>query len=112
MKAGRNQQVVMRLIDAVSDNDKDRIQSFFSDDSIFHNLKGRKTVGQDAIWDVIAAVHHEAEQVDWQVDRLQEDEAGSVITEGRVRYLIAGEWREFEVNGAFEVRGSKISHWH
>jgi limonene-1,2-epoxide hydrolase len=111
MKVGKNQQVIMRLIDAVSDNDKDRIQSFFADDSMFYDLQGSKALSQDAIWSTIAGVHRDAEQVDWQVDSLEEDETGSVLTEGRVRYLIAGEWREIEVNGAFEVRGSKIAQW-
>ena len=112
MKAGRNQQVVMRLIDAVSDNDKDRILSFFSDDSVYHNPKGINAVGQEAIWHVIAGVDQHVEKVDWQLDSLQETEEGNVLTEGRVRHLIDGDWREFAVKGAFEIRGSKITHWH
>ncbi len=112
MKEGRNQQVVMRLIDAVSDNDKERIQSFFAEDTVFKTVKGSDVVGRDAIWDVLANEHNQAEQVDWQVDNLCEDETGRVLTEGRVRYLINGQWQEVEVTGAFEVKGSKIIHWH
>ncbi len=112
MKAGRNQQVVMRLIDAVSANDKDRILSFFSDNSVYHNPEGSDAIGQEAIWNIIAGVDKGVEEVDWQLDSLQETEAGSVLTEGRVRHLINGDWREFEVKGAFEIRGSKITQWH
>ena len=111
MKEGKNRQVIMRLIDAVSDNDKERIQSFFANDTVFTNLLGSTAVGQEAIWDAISGVHNQAEQVDWQVDNLVEDETGSVLTEGRLRYLIEGQWHEFEVNGAFEVKGSKITQW-
>ncbi|ARN73744.1 nuclear transport factor 2 family protein [Oceanicoccus sagamiensis] len=112
MKAGRNQQVIRRLIDAVSDNDKDRILSFFSDDSVYHHPQGSKAIGQEAIWHIIAGVEDQVEQVDWQLDHLQETEAGSVLTEGRVRHLINGDWREFAVKGEFEIRGSKVTQWH
>ncbi|MEE8057115.1 MAG: nuclear transport factor 2 family protein [Pseudomonadales bacterium] len=112
MKAGRNQQVIMRYIDAVNDNDKERIQSFFAEDSIFCNLPDEHAVGQEAIWGAISDIHNNAEQVDWQIDNLCEDESGSVLAEGRVRYLVNGEWRECELNGVFEVRGCKITQWH
>lgn len=112
MKAGRNQQVVMRLIEAVSANDIERIQSFYCEDSVFSAMPGADAVGQKAIWDIIAMVHDNAESVDWQVDDLCESDTGSVLTEGRVRYLIDGDWHEYVVNGAFEVRGSKITQWH
>ena len=102
----------MRFIDAVSDNDFDRIQSFFSDDSVFSNMPGDKVVGQSAIWDVMATIHNDAEQVDWQVNNLSEDESGSVLTEGCLRYLINGKWQEYPIKGAFEVKGSKITQWH
>ena len=111
MKAGKNQQVVMRLVDAVSENDKDRIQSFLADDSVYYNLEGDKSVGRKAIWRLISSVHDQAKAVDWQLDELHEDEEGCVLTAGRVRYLIDNDWREYEVNGAFEVRGSKIAKW-
>ena len=112
MKAGRNQQVVMRFIDAVSDNDADRIQSFFSSDTVFHNMPGDLAVGQSAIWSAMAGIHNDAEQVDWQVSNLCEDDTGSVLTEGCLRYLINGQWQEYEVKGAFEVKGCKITQWH
>lgn len=112
MKAGKNQQVVMRFIDAVSDNDKERIQSFFADDSVFNLPSSEKTAGQQAISDLMVDMRGDAEQIDWQVDHLHEDQSGAVLTEGSVRYLLNGEWRKLEVNASFEVSGSKITQWH
>lgn len=112
MKAGKNQQVVLRLADAVSANDKDRIQSFFAEDSILRTFAGDQVSGKSAIWGVISDFHNQAEQVDWHIETLREDDTGKVLTEGQVRYLIDGQWHEFEVKGAFEVKGSKIAQWH
>ncbi len=112
MKAGKNQQVILRLIEAIGDNDKERVQSFFCSHSHFQTLRGGAAVGQEAIWKAITAAGSGADRVDLQVDQLAEDAAGQVVTVGRVRYLKNGNWREYPVNGAFEVRGSKITRWH
>lgn len=111
MKEGKNLRVIMRLIDAVSDNDKERIQSFFGQDTVFNNLPGGTAVGQQAIWEVFARLHDDAQAVECQIDRLDENEAGQVMTTGQVRYLIDGQWRSFSIDGAFEVAGCKIAHW-
>jgi limonene-1,2-epoxide hydrolase len=111
MKAGKNKQVIMNFINALTAGDSDRVQSFFSDTSTFRDDSGQILVGQQAIWDAIARAQEKAEQVDWQIDQLDENEQGSVKTAGRVRYLISDQWREIELNGAFEVNGSKITQW-
>lgn len=112
MKTGKNQQVVLRLIDAVSDKDRERVLSFLSDDTVLHTAFNQKTVGRDAIWDLISDIHATADQIDWQVERLDEDEFGRVITRGSLRYRIAEQWVELPVNGSFEIKGSKISQWY
>jgi limonene-1,2-epoxide hydrolase len=111
MKTGKNQQVILRLIDAVSDNDKERILSFLSDDTVIYTSPDQSTVGQSAIWELISAVHADADKIDWQVDHLVEDESGRVSTRGCLRYCINGRWSELPVNGAFKIRGSKITQW-
>ena len=111
MKAGKNQQVIRRLIEAVSDNDRERVLSFFSDDSKFRALDGCSAVGREAIWNSISASNQGAEKVDWQIDQFDEDEGGKVRTVGTVRYLKNGRWSEYPFCGAFEVRGSKVMQW-
>lgn len=111
MKAGRNQQVILRLLDALGERDKDRVQSFFSDQSIFQTLRGGAVSGQESIWEAITAAKSGADEFDWEIERLDEDDCGRVLTEGKVRYLKNGNWREYPVRGRFEVRGSKILHW-
>lgn len=111
MKAGRNQQVILRLLDALGERDKDRVQSFFSDRSRFQTLRGGAAIGQEAIWEAITAARSGADEFDWEIDQLDEDGSGGVVTVGKVRYLKNGAWREYPVCGRFEVRGSKIMHW-
>lgn len=111
MKPGKKCQVIMRLIDAVNEKDKERVQSFFSSSSRFQTLRGGAVVGQDEIWETLTASRSGAEGVDWEFDQLDEDESGKVVTVGKVRYLKNGSWREYPVRGAFEVRGSKITQW-
>lgn len=111
MKAGRNQQVIMRLLDALGDKDKDRVQSFFSERSTFHTLRGGAAIGQEQIWEAITAARSGADEFNWEIEQLDEDGDGSVVTVGKVRYLKNGNWREYPVNGRFEVKGSKILQW-
>lgn len=112
MKAGKNQQLVERYIDVVNDNNRDRIVSFFAENSVFENMPERARIGQQAIWDAMERYHGRAQQIDWRVECLEEREPGSVFTQGSVSYLLDGEWLRFEVNGMFEIKGSKIVRWH
>ena len=112
MKAGKNQQIIERYIDAVNDNDGDRILSFFAEDTVFDNIPGQVLVGQQAIWKAMEQYHQQAQQVKWEVDCLEEKSSGRVHTQGSVRYLLDDNWVHFEVNGVFEIKGSKIVHWH
>ena len=110
MKPGHNQQVVLRLFDAIVANDRDRVLSFFSDESIVHNIPLEPVVGQEAIWALLGQVHERAEQIDWTVHQIAESETGRVLTERTIRYLIDG-WREVPVMGILDVKGCKITHW-
>lgn len=112
MKPGKNQQVVMRLIDAVSDKDQDRIQSFLVDSNMQSGGSKEKKLEQKSTWELLFGAHKDVEEVDWQIEHLVEDESGKVITRGCLRYLVNGQWSEFPVNGAFEVKGSKIIQWY
>ena len=112
MKAGKQQQLVERYIDAVSDNDQERIQSFFCEETVFENLSEHALVGRQAIWQAMASLHDKAEAVDWQVEQLAETDTDTVSTQGQLRYLLDGEWLHFDVTGSFKIRGSKIVHWH
>ena len=112
MKTGKNLRVVERYIDAVKDNNRDRILSFFSEDSIFENMPEQVFIGRQAIWEAMETYHNNAERVDWLVKYLEEKESGDVLTRGCLRYFLGGQWVQFDVNGRFEIKGSKIVRWH
>jgi limonene-1,2-epoxide hydrolase len=106
---GRDQQVVMRLFDAILDNDHDRILSFFSDDTVFKPLTSAPVVGHAAIW---GALQGSGETIERQLHRVTPTGDGCVRTERTERHLRNGGWREVQVTSTFAVRGCKIAHWH
>ncbi len=111
MKVGKNRQVVLRLIDAASDNDKERILSFLADEML---LMEQATAAESPVgfWSLLARVHSKADDVVWLVDTLYEQDCGSVETMGLLRYSVDGSWQEARVDGRFLVRGSNIHDWH
>lgn len=111
MKPGHNQQVVLRLFEAIAANDRDRVLSFFSDESVMHSMPLEPAIGQEAIWALLGQVHERAEEIDWAVHQIAESDSGRVLTERTIRYLIEGRWRELPVMGVLDVRGCKIAHW-
>ena len=106
-----NQEVVRKFIEAVNANDKQRILSFFDDESVFHNIPMEPARGRDAIWAILAIVHDHSEQVDWVVHNIAQAENGHVLTERTDRYRMGGRWVEFPVMGIFEVRDGTIREW-
>jgi limonene-1,2-epoxide hydrolase len=107
----KNRQVVMRLFDAILDNDRDRILSFFNDDSVFQPLARDPAVGHAAIWASLTAAASEAQAVEQQLDRITGHEDGRVRAERTERYLVDGSWRERRVTGELAVKGCKIIRW-
>lgn len=110
-KPGHNKQVVLRLFDAITANDRERVMSFFNQDSIFHNIPLAPAVGQEEIWEVFRQIHERADAVDWDIHHIAETGSGSVLTERTNRYFVDGRWCEFRVMGVLEVQGCKIAHW-
>ena len=106
----KNQQVVVRLFDAILDNDRDRILSFFSDDSVFHPLSSDPVVGHAAIWAALTTAGA-AEAMERKLDCVVGHDDGRVQTERTERYLVGGSWLERKVTGVLAVKGCKITRW-
>lgn len=110
-RTGRNCLVVERLFDAILERDRERILSFFSDESRLDQSTLESAVGADAIWQSLAEGLGQAEQVEWQIRDISETDCGQVLTRHGGRYLAAGRWHEFQLDDRFEVRGCKILSW-
>jgi len=106
-----NTDTVKALIEAVESNDKDRILSFFDEESVFHNIPMAPAVGLGAIWAVFAQVHDTTTEVEWVVHHIAETGDGYVLTERTDRYRFAEGWAEFKVMGIFEVADGKVRRW-
>lgn len=107
----KNRQVVVRLFDAILDNDRDRILSFFSDDSVFHPLSADPVVGHAAIWAALTAAGGAAQALERQLDTVVGHDDGRVLAERTERYLVDGCWQERKVTGMLAVKGCKITRW-
>lgn len=104
----KKQQVVVRLFDAILDNDNDRILSFFSDHSVFQPLSGDPVIGHTAIW---AALNTPAGAVERRLECVVGQADGQVRAERTERVFIDGRWQERRVTGLLAVRGCKIIRW-
>lgn len=71
----------------------------------------RTAVGREAVWGELGPLHERAEQVEYVLHNLAENERGVVLTERTDRHRIDGRWAEFPVMGAFEIEGGIIRHW-
>lgn len=105
----RRQQVVMRLFDALLDNDRDRVISFFAEDSIFESAQsGQPLTGGQAIWSALNT--HGAELLERELLQLSAAD-DLVVAERTERYLRDGRWIERRLRSALTVDGCKIRAW-
>lgn len=105
-KAAKNQQVVWHLFDAIRANDRERVLSFFTEDSLFEPLSRESVIGHTAIWSRLsdAVMEHE-------LCCVSEADDGRVTAERIERRLIDGALSEQRTTSVLSVRGAKIVHW-
>lgn len=112
MPGRKHQQVVMRLFDAITDNDRDRVLSFFTDQSIFQSPDAvEPAVGHTAIWSALSASGACGQAVEHKLCRVGVAPDGSVQAERIQRCLVDGEWCELHFTGVLAVEGCKITRW-
>lgn len=110
MPSRKSQQVVMRLFDAIIDNDRDRIRSFFTDDSVFHPPAQEPLVGYAAICSALTE-RNKGGAGKLSLSAVVARHDGRVQAERIERHLIDGEWQELKFTGVLAVDGCKITQW-
>jgi limonene-1,2-epoxide hydrolase len=111
MSGKKSQQVVLRLFDAIMNNDRERILSFFTNESVFQCPSQSPAVGHAAIWSALSSTASQAEQAECRVCAVAERPDGRVQAERVQRYLVDGVWCEHKVTGVLAVNGCKITQW-
>ena len=106
-----NTDTIRAFLDAFNRKDLDGIISYFADDAVYHNMPTAPTVGVDAIRASISGYASPADEIDWQLIAISEDENGVVLTERLDRFDFGGTWVELPVMGAFELADGKITAW-
>lgn len=107
-----NLQTIPDFFKAIEANNKEEILSFFTEESVFDNVPMGPVIGLDAIWKVLATVHEQATDIQWEIHRLEEGASGTVYSERTDRYLLQGQWAEFRCAGIHEVsEDGKILLW-
>lgn len=102
---------------AVEANDKERIMSFFTEQSVFDNVPMGTAKGLEAIWGVFEPMHKLASAIEWQIERLEQSPGGTIFSERNDRFRLAGEgesahWAEFRCSGIHEIDDAgKITFW-
>lgn len=104
--------VMQACLDAINANDKDRIMSFFTEQSVFDNVPMGPVTGRSGIWEVFAQVHDIATEVNWEIHRLEQAPSGTIYSERTDRYKLNGNWAEFRCAGIHEIDDDgKITLW-
>jgi limonene-1,2-epoxide hydrolase len=106
-----NIDTVQRFIQAMAQNQKNEILSFFDDESIFNNVPMHVVKGREAIWGVLGRLHEKALSVEYVIHHIAEGKDGTVLTERTDRYELADGVAEFPVMGIFELEGGTIREW-
>ncbi|MDX9873299.1 MAG: limonene-1,2-epoxide hydrolase family protein [Spongiibacteraceae bacterium] len=107
-QAVRRQLVVLRLFDALLDNDRDRVMSFFAEDSVFEPVHCDQPLqGAQAIWRRLCADTGRIERELLEVSAVDD----VVLAERAERYLKDGRWVERRLRSALRVDGCKIREW-
>lgn len=105
-------EIMKAFLAAINANDKERILSFFTDESVFDNVALGPVTGLEAIWAQLAPVHDIATAVDWQIHRLEQAPSGTLYTERSDRYQIRGQWAVFRCAGIHEINADgKFTLW-
>ena len=103
--------IVISLVKALEEDNKDKVLSHFSEDIVFNNIPMDTVTGHEALWSLLRPMHDMADEIQWEVHNIAEMANGAVMTERSDKYLINGHWAHFDVMGIFEFRGDKICHW-
>tara|TARA_B110000438_G_C15172151_1_gene376488 strand:- start:54 stop:425 length:372 start_codon:yes stop_codon:yes gene_type:complete len=106
-----NQVIVEAFFEAISRNQKEEILSFFTDNTVYHNIPVEPVKGFDGIWSALSPIHDICNGIEWVVHNIAEDSQGRVLTERNDRFEIAGKWLEIPVMGIFELTDGKITAW-
>jgi len=105
-------ETIKAFLEAINANDKDRILSFFTEESVFDNVPLGPVTGPEAIWAQLAPIHDVATAVDWEIHRLEEARSGTIYSERSDRYQVQGQWAVFRCSGIHEVNDEgKITLW-
>ncbi|MDB3856231.1 nuclear transport factor 2 family protein [Halieaceae bacterium] len=106
-----NQAIVEAFFEAISRNQKEEILSFFTEETIYHNIPVEAVKGLEGIWSALSPIHDICGGIEWVVHHIAEDPQGNVLTERNDRFEIGGKWLEIPVMGIFELSDGKITGW-
>ncbi len=106
-----NTDFILEFIHAWSRSDVDELMGYFATDCIYHNIPIEPVTGTEAIRKTILGFAGMAQEIEWVVHQIAENEAGVVLTERTDRFLVDGNWVELPVMGSFEVHDAKITAW-
>jgi len=106
-----NQAIVEAFFEAISRNQKEEILSFFTEETIYHNIPVEAVKGLEGIWSALSPIHDICGGIEWVVHHIAEDPQGNVLTERNDRFEISGKWLEIPVMGIFELSDGKITGW-
>lgn len=104
------EQVVRDFCAAASRRNPDELQSYFSDDIVYHNIPMDPAEGIEATMGVINMFVTMCDALEFEIHHLASD-GSTVLTERTDTFTINGKTAPLPVMGAFNVVDGKITAW-
>ena len=104
------EQVVRDFCAAASRRSPEELQSYFSDDIVYHNIPMEPAEGLEATMAVVNMFVTMCEALEFEIHHLASD-GSTVLTERTDTFTINGKTAPLPVMGAFNVVDGKITAW-
>ena len=107
----KNTEIVENFFQAIAENKKHRIMSFFDEESVFNNMPMGPVKGLEGIWSILRITAEVSSEVLFDVINIAETKDGIVLTE-RVDYFHLPDRKvAFSLMGVFEIENGIIREW-
>lgn len=106
-----NVPVFLDYVAACEARDVDRVVSFYTDTSTYHNIPQEPISGLAAIRATLNGFFSLCSAIQFEILEICETGTGVVLSERIDRFCIASRWRECRVMGSVEISNGQFVAW-
>jgi limonene-1,2-epoxide hydrolase len=104
-------EVFVAYVAACTAKDLERAVSFYTQQSVYHNLPTEPVHGVDGVRKILSEFFAIASAIRFEIHAIAETPSGEVLTRRTDHFCINDTWVSVEVMGAVSIRQGKILVW-